>query len=255
LQADNSFNCTVSFGANPGPIHDVAWSPRHLEFTTLQGEAKAAKATIWSVKDKDCVPIKEMGNGPWNMIQYNHSGRFVALYGFDSPRSLQWSPCGRYFTTATMFPWLRVDNCFKIYSYDGTVLYKELPNTVVPSDEPFFCQLEFRKAAADTYPDRPADPEVMERAQKAMQNPAAAPKGAAPAKSYVPPHLRAQGVTSAASAGMAAASSGPRDLTKEKKKGNVVGDVGGAVRVEKANMQETEQQMANMRINPANKWR
>lgn len=82
LTADGSLDCNITFGADTGSIVDVQWSPRTYDFVTLHGEARNAKATVWTAKD--CKPIKELGSGPWNMIKYSPSGRFIALAGFGS---------------------------------------------------------------------------------------------------------------------------------------------------------------------------
>lgn len=54
LLADGSAEYNVTLGT--GAVLDVAWAPRTYDFITLIGEARCAKATVWSAKN--CQPTK-----------------------------------------------------------------------------------------------------------------------------------------------------------------------------------------------------
>ncbi len=192
---------------------------------------------MWAAKG--CKPIKELGSGPWNTIRFSPSGRFIAVAGFgnlagqieiwdknklvrlgafqdrDSPKCLEFSPCGRYILSGTMFPWLRVDNQFKIQTYSGEPVYSEKQEQLR--------QICWRPHPLNTYPDRPASPRVLERAQALGSGSSSTSTAAAkaPAASvYVPPHLRAQGATTTLSSMkqlQTANISTARDLTKQNK--------------------------------------
>jgi len=230
LLADGSAEYNISLS---GTILDVAWAPRTYEFITLSGEARCAKATVWSAKT--CQPVKELGIGAWNTIRFSPSGRFVTLAGFgalagefevwdknklirlcssqdhDSPKTIEWTPCGRYFVTATLFPWLRVGNLLKIRHYTGAVVYTER----VQSED--LLQVAIRPAAHGVYADRPASPAAIAAATAAGGVPVTAAAAAAgagavgksgaqsktvpppPAKAggYIPPHKRAAAAAAA----------------------------------------------------------
>jgi len=234
LTYDGRQDATLTFGTNPGPVQDVRWCPRTYTFATLQGEARNAKAVIWGAKD--LKPLKELGSGPWNTIRFSPSGRFVALAGVgnlaghieiwdktkllrlgafqdrDSPRVLEFTPCGRYFYTATIFPHLRVGNQMKIWTYYGKLLYQER-----------FEQLReciARPVTYGVYPERPPSPDILKKAQEE----ATAPPPAPVSRTYVPPHLRnaanSGSYSAAPAAGIGAGGaqrSAPRDLTKVNK--------------------------------------
>ena len=171
--------------------------------------------------------------------------RLCSSQDTDSPKTLEWTPCGRYFITATLFPWLRVGNKFKIRHYGGGVVYEE---AVATED---LQQIAIRPALPNVFPDRPASPELVERisggsagaavaasatagaanganvgagagagasaAAKKAAPPAPAPK----AGGYVPPHKRGlanAGATDLMKQSQNAGATGPRDLLKEKKK-------------------------------------
>ncbi|EKX45057.1 hypothetical protein GUITHDRAFT_94821 [Guillardia theta CCMP2712] len=180
-----------------GPIHDVAWSPSGKEFVVVYG-FMPAKATLF---DEKCKAIFDFGTGSRNTISWAPHGRFLLLGGFgnisgnlefwDNNRkklianvkapgttNWSWSPCSRYFLTATLFPRLRVDNGFTIFKYDGTSVHQEkLPHQLY--------QISWRPSKAGTFPDRPASPGAGGKsATSTSSNEPAAPKA------YVPPHLR-----------------------------------------------------------------
>lgn len=104
-----------------------------------------AKATLFDMK---CKPVFDFGTGSRNTVLWAPHGRFLVLGGFgnisgnmqfwDNNRkkmmaevkapgstNYAWSPCSRFFLTATLFPRLRVDNGFKVWKYDGSLVHQE----------------------------------------------------------------------------------------------------------------------------------
>eukprot|EP00961_Rhodomonas_salina_P145026 1952119-Rhodomonas_salina.1 len=168
LASDGS-DLNVALGKE-GPIHDVAWSPAGKEFIVVYGYIPA-KATLFDVK---CKAIFDFGTGARNTIAWAPHGRFVMLGGFGniqpnlefwdnnrkkriahvkcpSTTTWSWAPCSRLFLTSTLFPRLRVDNGFKLWKYDGTLLHSE---TVAHE----IYQIAWRPARPTVFPDRPASP-------------------------------------------------------------------------------------------------
>mmetsp|Transcript_70221 Transcript_70221/g.146343 ORF Transcript_70221/g.146343 Transcript_70221/m.146343 type:complete len:631 (+) Transcript_70221:36-1928(+) len=209
LASDGKSDSNVALGKE-GPIHDVAWSPSGKEFIVVYG-FMPAKATLFDMK---CKAVFDFGTGSRNTVAWAPHGRFVMLGGFgnisgnlefwDNNRkkviaavkapgttSWAWSPCSRFFLTATLFPRLRVDNGFKIFKYDGSLVTEQ----TVPHE---LYQVSFRPAKPSVHPDRPASPGAGGGAAGGggggggggQSSAAAAP--AAPS-AYVPPHLRGKG--------------------------------------------------------------
>ncbi|XP_056139255.1 eukaryotic translation initiation factor 2A [Lampris incognitus] len=127
-----------------GPIYDVAWSPNSSEFCVVYG-FMPAKATVFNLK---CDPVFDFGTGPRNAVYYSPQGHILVLAGFGNLRGqmemwdtkkykqvskpqvpdsthFSWCPDGEHIVTATCAPRLRVGNCYKIWHYTGTVLWKQ----------------------------------------------------------------------------------------------------------------------------------
>lgn len=149
LSGDGSFDCRVQLDKE-GPIHDFAWSPRSDEFIVLYGYVPA-KAMLFDLK---CKEIFEFPVGSKNHIRWNQRGSLICFGGFGNlpghveiwSRSgairrvghcqsqgsslCEWAPDGGTLITAVLTPRLRVDNNFKLWNWDGTLLssnaYKEL---------------------------------------------------------------------------------------------------------------------------------
>ncbi|PNW80053.1 hypothetical protein CHLRE_08g375900v5 [Chlamydomonas reinhardtii] len=202
-----------------GPVHDVQWSPAGDYFIAVAG-FMPAKVTLFNAL---CKPVYDLGSGPYNLVRWNPFGRFFAICGFGnlpgdimlfdkktsgsckqmgavrSPAvSAEWSPCGRLLLTATTAPRLRVDNNVKVFTYYGEQ----------KAHVPFATLLDaaWRPVAKDTYQDRPQSPERLSAAAKGEVATSAPTK-----PSYVPPHLRAAGVTSTAAVSSGAKFSLARD--------------------------------------------
>jgi len=127
-----------------GPIHDVKWSPLGGEFVCLFGTSPPQAALF----DSHCKLIHDFKEAPHNTVSWSPHGRFLVLAGFGNMsgelsfydrqtlRKLatvdahmtvhyEWSPDSRYFLTGILFPRLRVDNGFRVWSCAGGLVHKE----------------------------------------------------------------------------------------------------------------------------------
>ncbi|PPR87395.1 hypothetical protein GOBAR_AA33298 [Gossypium barbadense] len=113
-----------------------------------------ASATVF---DKKCKPVHELGSGPYNTVRWNPKGKLLCLAGFgnlpgdvafwdivdkkqlgttraECSVTSEWSADGCYFMTATTAPRLQVDNCVKIFNYNGSLLFKKMFNKLFQAD-------------------------------------------------------------------------------------------------------------------------
>lgn len=170
LQSDGEYDCIIPL-TKEGPIHDVSWGPmKDSGFIVLAG-SMPCNATLY---DNRARPVFEFGSSPRNTISWSPHGRFICIAGFGNLRgdmcfwdrfklkkmgstnsnaatSYSWSPDGRYFSTATTFPRLRVDNGFKIFKYNGV-------GPVIQQARPEIYDMIWRPAAKGVFPDRPQSP-------------------------------------------------------------------------------------------------
>jgi uncharacterized protein with WD repeat len=151
LTADGRVDMQVTM-ENETMVVDAAWSPDGKFFVALGGVAPSA-AVLFDTKGK---PVYKLGSGPYNQVCWSPQSRFVLLAGFGNMpgdirlfekkadnackpmggcRSecsvlVEWSPCGRYFMTASVAPRMRVDNRVTVFTYYGTTVsnspYSEL---------------------------------------------------------------------------------------------------------------------------------
>ncbi|KAL0480058.1 translation initiation factor 2A [Acrasis kona] len=139
MRANGTFTCNVVL-KKEGPILDVAWSPKGNEFIVVYGFTPA-KATLFNESTQE---IFDFGTGARNRVSWSPSGKLVCLCGFggmqgdmefwerDKKRKIGqanakeasvhgWSPCGRFFMTATVTPTLRVSNKYQLWKYNGVL--------------------------------------------------------------------------------------------------------------------------------------
>ena len=204
MRSDGSVECLVP-DLKEGPVHDVQWSPKGDFFVVVHG-FMPAKATLFNER---CKPIYDFGSGPHNKVKWNPFGRFLFIGGFGNlPGDIlfydkkadgkcklmgkvrerdtvacQWAPDGRHVVTSTTAPRMRVENRFKVFKYNG----EELSKTEVP----VLYECGWRPAPSGTFEDRPMSPGAAQAGAKATAATAESNSG------YVPPHLRAAGVTQA----------------------------------------------------------
>lgn len=197
MLVDGSLNCTVPFGGAKGPVLDVQFSPDSKEFVAIHG-FQPAQSYIFQTRT--CKPVFMFGNAARNTVVWSPHGRFILIGGFgnlpgemdfwdrnkltkmgscqdrDGAKTFQWTPCGRFFLTAALWPFRRVDNNLKVWTYYGELVeHREF--------ERLF-QVAIRPVAAGVYPDLPQSPRLR-KLKKEGKLPSVSD-----AKAYVPPHLR-----------------------------------------------------------------
>jgi len=183
-----------------GPIHDVQWSPLGDEFIAVFG-VSPPEACIFNLK---CEITHSFGEAPRNTISWAPHARFFVLAGFGNMsgelsfydrKSLKclgtvdahmtvnygWSADSKYFLTAILFPRLRVDNGFRIWSCAGGLLHTESIDELTVA--------MWRPQPASFFP-QPTDADLRDSPAAA----AAAPTPTSKAAKYVPPGQRAGGV-------------------------------------------------------------
>lgn len=189
-----------------GPIADAQWEPsKGREFVVIAGTVPPV-AVLYNL---DAQPIHNFGAAHRNVVAWSPHGRFLALCGFGNlagdvdfwdrhkkkkigscniPCAVAygWAPDSRRFMSATLAPRMNVDNCVRLYRYDGSG-----PVAVKDDLAPLF-DCAWIPADASQFPDRPASPASKDRA-KLLQASDAAPPAA-----YVPPSARGRGSTLAA---------------------------------------------------------
>lgn len=124
-----------------GPVHDFQWSHDGKQFCVISGFIPAHSVLF----SNSCQPEFEFGQHYRNQCFFQPQDRFLVLAGFgnldgemeiwdtktkklvgkcksSSAHSCAWSSDGRKFMTAVVTPRLRVDNNFKVFKYDGSLL-------------------------------------------------------------------------------------------------------------------------------------
>ncbi|CAD5117454.1 DgyrCDS6221 [Dimorphilus gyrociliatus] len=136
-------SCLISRDKN-GPVYHVEWAPSDKEFCVVYG-FMPAKVTIYNLK---CDPIFDFGTGARNCAYYNPFGNILAICGFGNLKGdvefwdvaqkkkinsttfsdttlFRWAPDGVHVITATCAPRLRVGNGFKVWNYNGNLIYEK----------------------------------------------------------------------------------------------------------------------------------
>merc|ERR1740124_1934074 len=189
-----------------GPIHDVQWSPQGGEFAVVFGFSPSRTALF---NDK-CEMTFDFGEAPRNTISWSPHARFLAIAGFGNLSgelsfwdrktlkclgtveahmtvSYEWSPDSRHFLTAILFPRLRVDNGYRVWSCNGSLLQEE------KLDE--LSLAAWRPLPSSLY----AAPDETAFVKRSGGGGGAANKTTATAAKYVPRHMReASGATASA---------------------------------------------------------
>lgn len=191
LSSDGKFDCNVAL-KQAGPIHDSCWSPSGKQFLVTYG-FMPSQTTLF---DQKCQPVADIGQGARNTIKWSCHDKLVCLSGFgnisgnmeiwdirklkkissipaDYASSLDWAPNSHFFLTGVLFPRMKVDNNFKLWKYDGSLLFTEKHQEIY--------QVSWRPSAPNVYPP-PKAAELMKVAEEQ-------PKTVAPTGKYVPPHL------------------------------------------------------------------
>ncbi|KRW99645.1 hypothetical protein PPERSA_03446 [Pseudocohnilembus persalinus] len=126
-----------------GPVHDYKISPDSKYFCVISGFIPSQSVLF----NNKCQPEFEFGKHYKNVCVISPQSRFIVLAGFgnlngeveiwdiklkkkvgqcksSTAANCQWSADGQKFMTQVITPRLRVDNNFKIFKYDGTLLHK-----------------------------------------------------------------------------------------------------------------------------------
>ncbi|EKX73721.1 Eukaryotic translation initiation factor eIF2A family member protein [Theileria equi strain WA] len=147
-----------------GLVHDISWSKKSNEFLIAKGPMPAE---LDSYDGNNGSKILSFGKCSRNTIKRDPFDRLALMGGFGNLRgdidiwdlktkkiiaqsksdcsvTCEFSPDGRYFVTATTVPRMRVDCCFKIFSYSGRsvtrVDFEELHNVYVKSPNFVFAE-------------------------------------------------------------------------------------------------------------------
>ncbi len=187
-----------------GSVFAVAWQHDSKSFAVVHGKMPP-RTTIFNLK---CAPIADLGQGANNTLVYSPSGKVLLVGGFGNlpgdmafwePDKLKlfgrathfcssvqhFAPNSRLLLSAALSPRIRVDNCFKVFTYTGKLV------SDVPIPELYDAQ--WRPALAGVYPNQRHSATLIEPADfSKLAGSAAAPGAAAPPKraAYVPPALR-----------------------------------------------------------------
>jgi translation initiation factor 2A len=190
-----------------GPIHDVQWAPDSREYCALFGFSPP-RAALFSA-DKGNALIHDFGECARNTCRWSPHGRSFILAGFGNlggelsfwdRKTLRclatvdahmtvayaWAPDSRSFLTAVLWPRLRVDNGYKLWSPAGALLHHQKVEELSIA--------AWRPADPVSYPPPPDD------CFRAAAPSAAAAGPAAPRK-YVPPGARGGAAAGAVAGG------------------------------------------------------
>jgi len=196
LSTDSSLDCNVSLDVE-GPVHDAKWSPDGTQFVVIYGYMPA-QTTLFNEK---CQKLADFGRAPRNNARWSPCGRLLALAGFgnlngqmdvwdvkrvrkvgsavaDCGCSIEWSPDSQLLLTAALSPKIRVDNCYTIWRYDGSIYHQ--------CAYPVLYEVTWQPIAPALFP--------LRRIKAPSQSKTSTPSPAAPAKPaiYQPPSMRGQ---------------------------------------------------------------
>ncbi|KAL6939587.1 hypothetical protein ACO0RG_003430 [Hanseniaspora osmophila] len=159
-----------------GPVHDFTWAPNSKEFAVCYGFMPST-TTFFDLRGNI---IHSLSPDSKNTIIYSPNNRYVLVAGFGNLKGLvdildrnddfkklseidgsntmtcKWSPGGEFIMMATTSPRLRVDNCIKIWSYSGKLVFVQEYEELLQADwrsshagkDPFFEKKETMKIQA-----------------------------------------------------------------------------------------------------------
>ncbi|KAK1443416.1 translation initiation factor 2A like protein [Babesia gibsoni] len=127
-----------------GLAHDISWSKSSNELLIVRGSMPAELAMYDGANGNKLLSF---GRSNRNTIRRDPFDRFILVAGFgnssgdidiwdlrsrkkiaqtksDCSVICEFSPDGRFFVTATTVPRMRVNNCFKVFSYGGKLVHQ-----------------------------------------------------------------------------------------------------------------------------------
>ena len=125
------------------PVHDARWVPNQKNLFVAVAGTMPAVIGCYSIEGGSVTLNFPMGRAPRNTVRFSPSGRYCAVGGFGNlpgevdlwdmthklvlktfrvECTVDCSWWGRTFLTATTAPRMRVDNGFKLFSYEGVKL-------------------------------------------------------------------------------------------------------------------------------------
>lgn len=133
-----------------GPIHDFEWTPNASHFIVCAGH-QPAKVNLYTNAAK---LVKEITTSKVNTIEISPDSRILCLAGFGNLNgdmefyklsdlsvigktnfycgvTLKWSSDSRYLLGAVLSPRIRVDNEYRVFTYNGEVIMQEKFNIEV----------------------------------------------------------------------------------------------------------------------------
>jgi len=191
MNPKQNINAMISISEKSG-LQDAQWHPNGQEFVVIDDHP----TRIMRYNHKG-VQIQEIARDcPRNAIRFDSNGQLMWLGGFGNlngemsfmhwkgPKSVEmlgynkdqtcryfeYSPDGSMFITGRLHEFIKIDNGFRIYSYNGY--------SVMECKYDKLHQVAFRPVPTDTYGE-------ITNIQKGPTQPTESDK-----KSYVPPHLR-----------------------------------------------------------------
>ena len=186
-----------------GPIYDVQWSPAGDKFVVAAG-VMPSRCTLYNTKAEMTF---NFGEAHRNTAMWSPHGRFLMLAGFgnlagemdfyDTNKNCKkigtnkahctvsygWSPDSRYFMAATLAPRMNVDNCYKIFKYNGVG-----PVVVQPFEQAFDCM--WQPLQSKRFPSRGQSPRREGDVLKPVRIVAAVEAEKAAPAAYRPPSAR-----------------------------------------------------------------
>ncbi|KAJ5070579.1 eukaryotic translation initiation factor 2a [Anaeramoeba ignava] len=128
-----------------GPVYDYAFHPTRHEFIVISG-FMPGKPFLY---DEKCDQVYDFGNIHCNGVSFSPNGKYAVFTGFGNLSGeihfwdienfrlirknkaecsvlTKWSDCSNFLLTAVLFPQMKVDNEFRVFSHNGLAI-KTIP--------------------------------------------------------------------------------------------------------------------------------
>ncbi|PON77676.1 LOW QUALITY PROTEIN: Guanine nucleotide-binding protein, beta subunit [Parasponia andersonii] len=241
LTTDGSYEGLVPL-RKEGPVHDVQWSYTGLEFAILYATwlgfeiAGHLMCPHKMKRNENCIFVylilssivlclAGFGNLPGDMAFWDYiEKKQVGTCRAECSVSSEWSPDGCYFMTATTAPRLQIDNCIKVFHYNGTLYFKKMFDKLYQADwKPVspdrYGDITKLIKATDTLKVGDTNPqgERPKASQTSGKSTPTNPPAAKPA-AYRPPHAKNAAVVQAELFGQSPTETMSKNALKNKKK-------------------------------------